>query len=76
MPESAKLQQIFRFIANLGRGLEMEIVAEGVEEDDELAIVREAGCHFVQGYIYGKPQSGEEILGNYCGAFCAADQDN
>jgi EAL domain-containing protein (putative c-di-GMP-specific phosphodiesterase class I) len=32
------------------------IIAEGVETEKELKVVREMGIHFVQGFLFGKPK--------------------
>jgi EAL domain-containing protein (putative c-di-GMP-specific phosphodiesterase class I) len=41
-------------VIDLGHGLEMSIVAEGVETPDQLALLAEGGCGAVQGYLIGK----------------------
>src|SRR5690606_32993263 len=38
-------------IITMGRLLDMELVAEGVETADQLAILKEYGCHSYQGYF-------------------------
>jgi diguanylate cyclase (GGDEF)-like protein len=40
---------------NLARGLDMAVIAEGVESEAQAAILRAAGCHELQGYLFGKP---------------------
>ena len=52
-PQSAS---IVRAVIGLGHGLEMSIVAEGVETQEQLAFLADAGCDAVQGYFLGKPQ--------------------
>lgn len=42
-------------IANLGRALSINTTAEGIETEEQLALVRAAGCSLVQGYLFGKP---------------------
>ncbi|WP_298254153.1 EAL domain-containing protein [Bradyrhizobium sp.] len=42
-------------VIGLGHGLEMSIVAEGVETQDQLVFLDEQGCDAVQGYFIGKP---------------------
>ena len=37
-----------------GRDAGMETTAEGVEEQDEIELIRELGCSHIQGYVYGK----------------------
>ena len=47
-------QAIVRGCAALGRCLDLDVVAEGVETVDELAAVVAAGCTRVQGYLVAK----------------------
>ena len=42
-------------VIGLGHGLEMSIVAEGVETQEQLTFLSEQGCDAVQGYFIGKP---------------------
>jgi diguanylate cyclase (GGDEF)-like protein/PAS domain S-box-containing protein len=51
-PQSAA---IVRAVIDLGHGLEMSIVAEGVETQEQLSFLAEEGCDAVQGYLLGKP---------------------
>ena len=51
-PQSAA---IVRAVIDLGHGLEMSIVAEGVETEEQLAFLSEEGCDAVQGYLLGRP---------------------
>ncbi|MCF4098363.1 putative bifunctional diguanylate cyclase/phosphodiesterase [Maritalea mediterranea] len=44
-------------IVNLGRALNMSVVAEGVETQEQLKIARLAGCDLIQGYLFSKPLS-------------------
>ena len=51
-PQSAS---IVRAVIGLGHGLEMSIVAEGVETQEQLGFLAEEGCDAVQGYFIGRP---------------------
>jgi diguanylate cyclase (GGDEF)-like protein/PAS domain S-box-containing protein len=51
-PQSAA---IVRAVIGLGHGLEMSIVAEGVETQEQLGFLADEGCDAVQGYFLGKP---------------------
>ncbi len=51
---------IIKAIVTLADTLYMETTAEGVEHEDEIALIRELGCSHIQGYIYGKPMRIEE----------------
>ncbi len=52
--ETSQLQVVGSII-NLGHALGMSIVAEGVETEEQLSILRELGCDYIQGYVYSKP---------------------
>src|SRR5215210_2990556 len=47
----------------MGRALEMEVVAEGIETSDQVADLRELGCPLGQGYLFARPLPPEEIDG-------------
>jgi EAL domain-containing protein (putative c-di-GMP-specific phosphodiesterase class I) len=51
-PQSAA---IVRAVIDLGHGMDMSIVAEGVETSEQLAFLANEGCDAVQGYLIGKP---------------------
>jgi diguanylate cyclase (GGDEF)-like protein/PAS domain S-box-containing protein len=51
-PQSAA---IVRAVVGLGHGMEMSIVAEGVETAEQLGFLASEGCDAVQGYLIGKP---------------------
>lgn len=53
---------IVRAIAGLGRALNMQVLAEGVETEGELRLVRAMGCDEVQGYYLARPMPEVEIL--------------
>ena len=54
--------EIISAIVALARALGMETVAEGVEAMDELALVRERGADLVQGYIYSRALTQDDLL--------------
>ncbi|MBO3742781.1 GGDEF domain-containing protein [Actinoplanes sp. NEAU-H7] len=47
-------------IVRLGRSLGMATVAEGIEEFGQLAVLREMGCGFAQGYYFSRPVPADE----------------
>jgi diguanylate cyclase (GGDEF)-like protein len=53
---------LFHGIVALAHSLELNAVAEGVETEDQLAVLREAGCERGQGYLFAKPMSAERIV--------------
>ncbi len=45
----------------LGQSFGMEITAEGVETEDQLAFLRSLGCDEIQGYYFSRPLPGSEL---------------
>jgi EAL domain-containing protein (putative c-di-GMP-specific phosphodiesterase class I) len=52
---------IAKSIINLAHNMSLNVVAEGVEYDDQATWLRERGCDQVQGFFYAKPMSAEQI---------------
>ena len=46
---------IIEAVIGLGRGLGMQVVAEGIETQLQLDFLKQAGCHLGQGYFLGYP---------------------
>jgi EAL domain-containing protein (putative c-di-GMP-specific phosphodiesterase class I) len=46
---------IIRTIAALGKGLQLRVVAEGVETREQAQFLKQAGIDLIQGYLHGKP---------------------
>src|SRR5665647_2131184 len=53
---------IVRAIVSLGHSLDLEIVAEGVETAEQLALLRAEGCDEVQGFYFAAPMPSEELV--------------
>lgn len=47
---------IIRAVIGLGHGLDLPVVAEGVETGDQLAFLSKEACDEIQGYLIGRPQ--------------------
>ena len=52
---------IVRTIIQMGHSLGLEVVAEGVESQEQLAFLRAENCDFAQGHLFGDPMTGEEF---------------
>ena len=50
-----KAEQLVQNIINMGHGLGMKIIAEGIEHKEQAKILADMGCDFAQGYYFGKP---------------------
>ncbi|WP_282937871.1 bifunctional diguanylate cyclase/phosphodiesterase [Paenibacillus sp. RC67] len=54
-------QAIISNIIAIAKNLNLEVVAEGVETEEQIQFLQSRGCHVMQGYYYGKPMSADEI---------------
>lgn len=54
---------IIRAIITLGRSLNLEVVAEGIETIFQRNFLREAGCKIGQGYLFCRPMTAEDFAG-------------
>ena len=50
-----------RMIIGLAHTLGMEVIAEGVESEEQARLLKEMGCDFAQGYHFSKPLPPGEI---------------
>jgi len=53
---------IVRTIIDMGKSLEMEVIAEGVENEEQLEFLRQRGCHYAQGRLFGDAMSADDFL--------------
>jgi diguanylate cyclase len=53
--------KVVEAIIALGKAMELEVVAEGVETDQQYAIVRRLGCDLVQGYFIARPMPADQL---------------
>lgn len=51
---------IVRAIIGMGRALDMQILAEGIETDAQAEALRETGCDIAQGFLYSRPISSQQ----------------
>lgn len=52
---------IVKTIIQMAHSLKLEVVAEGVESQEQLDFLREQGCHYAQGHLFGDPVTGDEF---------------
>lgn len=62
MDVSPECLEIVRSIIALARSLGMDVVAEGVEQEAQLAQLRDLGCSAVQGFLFARPLLAEEAM--------------
>jgi len=59
--ESLQDPAIVTAIVDLARALDLEVVAEGIESDEQWTELRKLGCTTGQGYLFGQPTAIEDI---------------
>ena len=55
MDKSENSRRIVRSIAQLALALELDIVAEGIEEKGQMDALKDLGCQYAQGFLMSKP---------------------
>jgi EAL domain-containing protein (putative c-di-GMP-specific phosphodiesterase class I) len=58
---SVDAQAICAAILSIAHSLSLDVVAEGIESEQQLAFLTKHGCHFGQGYYFGRPVGPHEI---------------
>jgi EAL domain-containing protein (putative c-di-GMP-specific phosphodiesterase class I) len=48
-------------IIEIGKSMDIEVVAEGVETMEHARILRDMGCDILQGYAFAKPLSAKDL---------------
>ena len=59
--EKGDARAIIAAVASLGASLDKIVVAEGIETEEQMMLVRAQGCHEGQGYFFSRPMSGEAV---------------
>ncbi|MBQ3920354.1 MAG: EAL domain-containing protein [Oscillospiraceae bacterium] len=54
-------QEIVSAIIRIAKSKKIETIAEGVETNGQAEILRQSGCDYVQGYLFGRPMSAEDF---------------
>jgi diguanylate cyclase (GGDEF)-like protein/PAS domain S-box-containing protein len=62
LPGDAGALAIARAIVGIGRGLDLQVVAEGVETDAQRATVQAIGCTAMQGYLLASPMEEAQLV--------------
>ena len=65
MVEDTDDAAIVRAIIQLGHILQLTVIAEGVENDAQLALLSEYGCEQIQGYLFSRPVPAQEFTRLY-----------
>ncbi len=55
MGQAGENTEIVRTIVDLAHSLELQVIAEGVETEDQLRMLKTMGCEYAQGYFFSRP---------------------
>ena len=61
--KSEKTEAIIRHTIGMAHDMGAKVVAEGVEDKEQLKFLQEVGCDMIQGYYFYKPMPEEEFAG-------------
>jgi EAL domain-containing protein (putative c-di-GMP-specific phosphodiesterase class I) len=62
MFKNSRYQIVLESISKMAKSLKTKLVAEGVEEEEELQVLKQLGFDYGQGYLFGKPMSDEDAM--------------
>ena len=60
--DKAKQEKLVRAIVGLGMGLDVSTTAEGIETEGQMSSLREMGCTYGQGYLFGKAVPSDQAI--------------
>ena len=65
--ETLELEALLQAVVTLADNLGLPVIAEGIENVEQLTLVRDLGCEFGQGFLFAKPMFAadvEQLLGS------------
>ena len=61
LPKNSNDAEIVKTIISMSKGLNLSVIAEGVETAEQKEFLVQNGCYEIQGYLYHKPSNAQEI---------------
>ncbi len=71
LTESKTNERVVQAIIALGKAMQLQVVAEGIETEQQLLLVNEFGCDLAQGFFIGRPMAESDFL-----AWCSAVEES
>ena len=59
---SSRGSSIAEMVVQLGRNLDLAVIAEGVEDETQASILEKLGCPLAQGYLFAKPMTPDQLM--------------
>ena len=64
--EDETIFELIKSVVVIADCMDIQVVAEGVETDEQIALLSEAGCQFLQGFKLGRPIAADDIYKRFC----------
>jgi len=61
LEQKGKGSKMIQSVICLAHSMEMQVVSEGVEDSDQLSLIKTFGSDYAQGYYFAKPMPGDQI---------------
>jgi diguanylate cyclase (GGDEF)-like protein len=61
LPHNSENRGIVNAVVSMSRSMGLEVLGEGVEDEEQLEFLRAAGCHHIQGFLLGKPMPAADL---------------
>ena len=61
VPADRNAAAIVETIISMARHLNLDVIAEGVEQQEQMAFLTERGCHCYQGYYFSRPLAADRF---------------
>ena len=58
-PDCTRARNLLFAVADIASHLELSMVGEGIETQQQLDLLHQVGCHYGQGYLFGKPSDAD-----------------
>ncbi|WP_027214560.1 putative bifunctional diguanylate cyclase/phosphodiesterase [Burkholderia sp. WSM2232] len=68
LPHDKDCAAIADALVRMAHACAMSVTAEGVETEEQASLLREMGCDFLQGFLFGRPGSAADCSGKLSGA--------
>lgn len=62
--DDPRARNLFDALLAMGRALGLVVIAEGIENSDQAATIKQLGCHFAQGWHYARPMPIDQLIRN------------
>jgi diguanylate cyclase (GGDEF)-like protein len=62
LTESKANERVVQAIVALGKAMQLQVIAEGIETEQQLLLVNEFGCDLAQGFFLGRPMAESDFL--------------